>query len=582
MAGKVAEIRNLLSDSDQLASNIAAMWERMSADRVEWYNEVKERRNYIFATDTTKTTNAKLPWRNKTTMPKLCQIRDNLHANYMAALFPNDNWLRWEAYTLDSAEKQKAKNIEAYMQNKLRISDFKDTVSKIVYDYIDTGNGFGDVDFVAEYAIDEETGEKYATYVGPKLIRIAPVDIVFNPLSTSFKDSYKIVRYIKTLGELYKEAQDKPEYQFNLEIIKQAQSKRVTLSQYSEADLAKAEAYSIDGFGSLLNYYSSDYVEILEFDGCIHDPISGEFLDNHTITIIDRKYVIRNIKNPSYFRKSPKEHVGWRYRPDNLYAMGPLDNLVGLQYRIDHLENMKADALDLTILPPHKIRGNVEAFEWGPLAEIQIGDDGDVIPMPPNPAAFQVNNEIIMLMNMMEEMSGAPRQALGIRTPGEKTAFEIQTLENNSQRTFMAKIIQFEEFLEKLLNSMLESSRRNLDIQDTIKTMDTDLGVETFINISKEDITGKGKLRPIGARHFAMQAQLLQSLIGLSNSAVWAKVQQHFSGEGMATLLEDALNISRYGVVKSNIHLFEQAETQKILNGLQGDIQETEAMPVPV
>jgi hypothetical protein len=27
--------------------------------------------------------------------------------------------------------------------------------------------------------------------------------------------------------------------------------------------------------------------------------------------------------------------------------MGPLDNLVGLQYRIDHLENAKADALDL-------------------------------------------------------------------------------------------------------------------------------------------------------------------------------------------------------------------------------------------
>lgn len=582
MSGKVAEIRNILSDTNQLASKIAGMWDQLSQDRVEWYAEVKERRNYIFATDTTKTTNSKLPWRNKTTIPKLCQIRDNLHANYMAALFPNDNWLKWEAYTLDSAEKQKAANIEAYMQNKVRISDFKDTVSKLVYDYIDTGNAFSDVDFISEYAVDEETGEKYATYVGPKLIRISPVDIVFNPLSTSFKDSYKIVRYIKTLGELQQEAENKPEYQFNLDIIRLAREKRLELSKYTESDLAKAEAYSIDGFGSLLNYYTSDYVEILEFDGCIHDPVSNTFLDNVIITVIDRKYVIRQVQNPSYFKKSPKEHVGWRYRPDNLYAMGPLDNLVGLQYRIDHLENMKADALDLTILPPVKIRGNVEAFEWGPLAEIQVGDDGDVVPLPPNAAAFQVNNEIIALMNLMEEMAGAPRQALGIRTPGEKTAFEIQTLENNSQRTFMAKIIQFEEFLEKSLNSMLESARRNMDMQDTIKTMDTDLGTETFISITKEDITGKGKLRPIGARHFAMQAQLLQGLIGLSNSAVWASIRQHFSAEQLATLVEDSLNISKYGVVKPNALLFEQAETQKIMNGLQGDIEETEAMPVPV
>jgi hypothetical protein len=581
MSGKVAEIKKINSDAHALATSIAGMWDRFSGDRTEWYKEVKERRNYIFATDTTKTTNSSLPWRNKTTIPKLCQIRDNLHANYMAALFPNDNWLKWEAYTLDSAMKQKAKNIEAYMQNKVRISDFKDTVSKLVYDYIDTGNAFGDVDFISEYAVDEESGEKYATYVGPKLLRIAPVDVVFNPLSSSFKDSYKVVRYIKTLGELYQEAQIKPEFKFNVDIIKLAKDKRLQLSQYSEADLAKAEAYAIDGFGSLLNYYNSDYVEILEFDGSIYDSDAGEFLDNVTITVIDRKYVIRNIQNPTYFRKSPKEQVGWRYRPDNLYAMGPLDNLVGLQYRIDHLENMKADAMDLNILPPMKIRGNVEAFEWGPLVEIHVGDDGDVVPMPPAAAAFQVNNEIMMLMNLMEEMAGAPRQALGIRTPGEKTAFEIQTLENNAQRTFMAKIIQFEEFLEKLLNSMLESARRNLDVQDTIKTMDTDLGIEVFIDITKEDITGKGKLRPIGARHFAMQAQLMQSLIGLSNSNVWSKVQQHFSGEGMAKLLEDSLNISRYDVVKSNVFLFEQAETQKIMNSLQGDVQETEAMPIP-
>ena len=50
-------------------------------------------RNFLFATDTSKTSVGGLPWKNSTTLPKLTQIRDNLHANYMSAVFPNDNWL---------------------------------------------------------------------------------------------------------------------------------------------------------------------------------------------------------------------------------------------------------------------------------------------------------------------------------------------------------------------------------------------------------------------------------------------------------------------------------------------------------
>src|SRR3546814_6463709 len=59
--------------------------------------------------------------------------------------------------------------------------------------------------------------------------------------------------------------------------------------------------------------------------------------------------------------------------------MGPLDDLVGMQYRIDHLENAKADAFDLMIQPPLKIVGDVEEFAWGPSAEIYCGEGGDVV-----------------------------------------------------------------------------------------------------------------------------------------------------------------------------------------------------------
>ena len=97
---------------------------------------------------------------------------------------------------------------------------------------------------------------------------------------------------------------------------------------------------SIDGFGNLQEYYQSQYVEVLEFRGDYLDPVTNEIKDNYSITVIDRVILVCDKPIDNWLGKSSLVHVGWRYRPDNLWAMGPLDNLVGLQYRIDHLENL--------------------------------------------------------------------------------------------------------------------------------------------------------------------------------------------------------------------------------------------------
>src|SRR5512139_1092559 len=171
MVGKVVEISAILGEGESSARDVSEKWDQWSIQRDEKIEDVKELRNYIFATDTSTTTNASLPWKNSTTIPKICQIRDNLHANYMAALFPNDKWFKWEAYTEDAADISKANKIEAYMENKLRESGFVQTVSKILYDWIDTGNAFGEVIFVNEQKTDPKTGEIIPGYVGPKLVR---------------------------------------------------------------------------------------------------------------------------------------------------------------------------------------------------------------------------------------------------------------------------------------------------------------------------------------------------------------------------------------------------------------------------
>jgi len=128
MAGKVAQIQDLIG-GDNLARQLTTLYENWRIQRYEKEEEWKELRNYLFATDTTKTTNSKLPWKNKTTIPKLTQIRDNLHANYLDALFPNDDWLRWEGYTQEAVNKKKRKAIESYMKNKLRQSEFRQVIA---------------------------------------------------------------------------------------------------------------------------------------------------------------------------------------------------------------------------------------------------------------------------------------------------------------------------------------------------------------------------------------------------------------------------------------------------------------------
>ena len=580
MAGKIAQIKEILT-KETLAKQLSALYDNWWTQRSEKEKDWREIRNYLFATDTTKTTNSKLPWKNKTTLPKLTQIRDNLHANYMDALFPNDNWMKWEGHNLEDSTHQKRRAIESYLNTKIRESGFRETISQCLFDYIDYGNCFAEINYIDEKHKDPITEEEVITYRGPKAFRISPFDIVFNPTAISFADSPKFTRYLKSIGELKKDAKYNLNLKYNKKAIAKAIDVRKNITGFRMEDINKADPMRIEGFGSLIEYYQSGIVEILEFEGDIYDQVNEKLLERRIITIIDRSYVVRNIENPSWLGKDTKQMVAWRDRGDNLYGMGPLDNLVGLQYRVDHLENLKAAALDLTIHPPIKIKGDVEPFEWGPESTIHIPEDGDVEALPPNQAAFQVNNEIGQILMLMEEMAGAPKEAMGIRTPGEKTAFEVQQLQNAAGRIFQHKVNKFEiEFLEPLLNNMLEIAKRNIDIAEVSRVLDNDLGVVDFLSITKDDITAKGKIRPIGARHYAARAQLIQNMLGLFNSPMGQLIAPHISAKRLAKMVEEYMGFEQYEFIKDNAAIFEQAETQKLVGQMQQNMEASQQIPV--
>jgi hypothetical protein len=570
MAGTTIDIEGVI-DPHTLAVDISSRWTSWNNARSEKVKEWKELRNYVYATDTRTTSNNKLPWSNSTTTPKLTQIADNLHANYFAALFPQKRWFRFEATDSEGDVKIKRDIIQAYMQNKLRQSDFVNTTSKLINDYIQYGNCFATVDYQRKIT-EFEDGERVVNYVGPKLVRISPYDICFNPIAAEFADTPKIIRSILTLGEVQRMVETSPDKDYMEGVFNKMLGNRGA-AKGNEIDVNKSEGFVADGFSNLTDYYESDYVEILTFYGDIYDTDTGKFMNNRVITIVDRSYVLANEENPSFLGRDPIFHVGWRDRPDNLYSMGPLDNLVGMQYRIDHLENLKADVFDQIAYPVLKIRGDVEDFDFEPNARIYLGDEGDVGYLVPDATALNADFQIQNLEAKMEMMAGAPREAMGIRSAGEKTAFEVNQLMTAAGRIFQHKTAHFERvFLEPILNAMLEVARRNMDYEDTAKVLNEDTGLYFFTQITRDDLRSNGKIVPMGARHFAERAQRVQTLTTMFQvKASDPSVASHLSGKEFARLLADELG--EPALFGENIAVAEQLETQKVVTEAQVEFE---------
>lgn len=567
-------------EKDTFAAKIAETWTEWNGLRSTWLTEKKELRQYLFATSTRDTQNNKLPWKNSTVTPKLTQIRDNLHANYLAALFPRENWFTWKAADNTSTSKAKRDAIEAYMRTKLAASNFVEVVSELVLDYIDYGNVFAGHEWVVERKVDPANNQEQVVYAGPRLYRISPLDVVLNPTAPSFDKSPIIVRRMRGVGDLQQDLINAPHLGYNKEVVDKVVGLRVAGADV--VDALKSDGLAVDGFGSVEMYFASGMVELLDFYGDIYDPVTGVFHKDIVATVVDRRWMLRCAPNTSWAGQRPIKHVGWRVRPDNIWAQGPLDQLVGMQYRIDHLENLKADVFDQIAHPVVEIKGTTsEDFVFSPGASFNSGDEGGIVFHRPDAAALSADTEIQTLMDRMEELAGAPRQAMGIRTPGEKTAYEVQVLENGAGRIFQSKVSWFERnLLEPLLNSMLEQAVQNMGASDIARMVDPDFGTEEFKTITKADIAAKGKFAALGARHFAEQARAVQEITQtLQLVAQIDTIKPHISGKAIAKMLSEMLGWKTFNIVSDNVAISEQAETQRLMNAAGEQVQTEAGIP---
>lgn len=575
MAKASVELHGL--EPHALADQITSLWHQWNNGRQVWLNRVKEVIQYVYATSTRETTNSKNPWSHSTVVPKLTQIHDNLGANYTNALFGSKNFFTFEAGKVEDKLSAKRKAIVSYLKTKHDYSGFKSTMKKLLDDWVQTGNCFCRVEYVREVDVDPLTQESYVVYEGPKVFRISPYDIVFDPTVSEFKDSPKIIREVITRGELFRRAESPEGLHYNQEELERLKTFYSTVAKWAEADVNKHIQMKLDGFSSPYDFFSSGKVELLHFIGDIWDNHTQTLHKSRYITIVDQRCVLqdRDLGDMQGFGRI--YHAGWRRRPDNLWAQGPLDNLVGMQYLINHLENARADGFDQILSPDRVHIGNVEIEHDGPVTNYYVDDvGGDVRNLAPDTTFLNADLQIQLKEAQMEAYAGAPREAMGIRSPGEKTAFEIAELRDAAGRLFQTKIEEFEEVLvEPVLNGELEVAVLNLNTSDVIKSFDDDFGVEEFITITRDDLRAKGTLKARGASHHAERSRLVRELQAFSNTlATDQALAVHFPPKERAKAWADALGFDQIGLFKPFGAIDEQVEQQQYMEAAQSNLDQ--------
>jgi|LGOV01.1.fsa_nt_gb hypothetical protein len=559
---------------DDTAKVVIEAWDRLNFERTQWLQKGMEARRYVTASSTNDTEVGSRPWANKTTIPKLTQIRDNLASFYMAALMPSDDWFRFEGMDIESH--QKANIIEQYMATKLRMGGFRKALEQMVNDWILYGNCFGGITWERSTTKSLRTGEDIVNFVGPKLFRISPLDCVIDKRAPSFEDSIFIKRSFVSIADIIEHNEKNPEIQYNESVVDQVKILRSGPSD-DILDFYKSEGYQIDGFQSFEDYLSSQYIEILEYWGDILIRETGEVKKNQVVIIADRSFTLAMTDNPTWNGRKPFVHTGWRILPDNLYGQSPLDNLVGMQYRCDHLENLKADTFDQIVHPVVIIKGDqTEGFQWGPGVQHFIPPDGDVEVLRPDATVLQADNQIAIYHNYMEQMAGSPKESMGFRTPGEKTAFEVSALQQGADRMFQDKLNRFETHaIEPALEMMFEMTIRNLDVADIARVFNDDTKSLELTKLTKEDVVADGVFRAVGAKHFAARNKRVQEMQNFQMIMQNPTMAPHFSGMRAAKAFEEELGFEKYGLVEENIAVREQMMTQMETQQMQQQLQQT-------
>ena len=567
-----------LQQPEGLAAAIADKFVTWENSRDRWYRNAKETLENLYATSTRDIYNQTREYDNSTHIPKITQIRDMLITYYLDAMFSLPDYVDWEAYDYDSIDVNTRNTLKSVAKQMVEDSGFKPTIRELVEDYVDYGNCFATVVNVTDTLGDA------IIYQGPKAVRLDPLNIYFDPLASDFNRSPKIIRSIKTLGELIAESEDLPEdanmYKEALnKAIKNRSMVRDRLAE-TNAELIKDDICNIAGFGNWSAYYASDTVELLTFYGDIYNMEDNKLHRNTRIVVMDRSHVLLEEPIKNYGFKSNIFKAGWRDRKDNLWSMSPLDNIKGMQFMIDFLENKRADIFNYISNPMIVTKGDVEMPEYlYPGCQVGLDVDSDLQFARPDATALQADLYIDRYINLMEEMAGTPREAMGFRTPGEKTAFEVSQLNTASSRLFNEKTRKFElEMLEPLLTLMLRIYMTNPTRTVKIRNQLED-GTVLFEEVNLDQLQANGRFVAMGSNTYTEKARMAQTVMQIYNSAIPSDplVFNYFNPKTLAKIIAYTTGLDSWpDIVKENARTNAELEMRQTQEFAQQQLEETQ------
>lgn len=565
---------------DSLARNISAKWLTWLEARAEWEERYRRTLQYLYSTTTdTIYGQASQPWSANVHIPKLTQLRDVLITYELESLFSLRDFFDFEGFTKDANTMHNRDLIKNLLRDILEKGGFKQKMERLLEDYVDAGNSFAMPVWKEEYA--EKEGYKTLIFEGSEVCRINPLDIVFDPTTVSFYDSPKIIRTVLSLGEVALMAKTDPVMKKGFE--RAMKNRREVLSAMTNGDTIKGDQLEIAGFGNLSAYLTSDVVELLTFYGTLYDVDKDELHENVKITIMDRSCVLKEEPMSSEDRLGLIQKAGYRDRKDTLWSMSPLENLLGMQARIDFLENKRSDCYDASVNPVKLIKGNVDMPDaLGPGDEIRTDLDSDVRYLTPDTSILSADTLINNYEAKMEELIGSPKEVLGFRTPGEKTMFEVNQLFTAATRQFHRQIEKFErEMVEPLLNKMLQqylNAKAGQTIQ--IRVWNSEKNFYAFEEVSVDAINSLGRIKVVGSSTYQEKQQIAQALQMLGQNPLFmdSAVLNNFSPMELGLIFNYVSGMDKFpDLFKKDQRLYEITDQQKLVERLSQQVDQEKA-----
>jgi hypothetical protein len=562
------------NNKPKLANEIALykhQWNSARSSSCAMWAEID---GYIHATDTSMLEGGEF-FDHKTFIPVISEIHEDLISIIYSTVFPHEDWLGWKGFDVKAIAETKRKKLLSFIKQVHSLNGFSGTFRKVIDDLVRYGNCFVDVGFTNETQTEDD--ESVSGFIGPKPIRISPYDIVFNPSASDFSKTPKIITSLISTGE-FKEFIDGlgADSEISEEVLKQLLSRRAG-GGTDNSDVYKENQYIAAGFGSIKEYYTSGMIELLWFYGDIFDEETQDIHKGRCVVVVDGNTVV-------YDKYQPKSKIfkgSWKPRPDNLWSQGPLDNLVGINYMINHRENSKNDSIDKFANPDRAYVGDVEEIydEVTGQTKYIMPEGGSVTDITPDATVLTYDNQIQMHMEMARRAARIPQQLTGFKTSGEKTAFEVQNLNDGAFRGFINKATQFEEdVIEPTVTAEIRVAKENFSTVISVLEEDEE-GIISVLEVTEEDLSSNGKLIPFGARRFSRNLQQLAAMQNLLQSGIYEVAGKHFNTYDLAKVWESVNGFDKYEVISKFAAIDEALEEQSATMLAEQEMEQTMSQP---